>query len=335
MDSRGFYYFDAGSNRWVKMTTSGTSTAQIGQLLCSSSTNSGVLEATELAVGVTVTVPYNNGNGGTYSALHIPATGTITGIFADLPSGTLNNGAGTLTFNITGTPTAAGTAIFDLSVGGQDCGFSIPVQPASSFQETLPVVIDGVTRQMMTHNLGADQTQDPDVPNQAIIGNYYQWGKKNPVATAYTSAPAISGWSTAAAANKAWNSGTEAVPVKTTNDPCPQGFRVLTRNEWVSFNTNSTTSIIGTPWATGQNDGATKYNAAKIFVNNGSTLTFPTAGARYDITGALEYRANIGNYWSSTENGTNAYYLKFYSNSVDPTNSFYRSSGFSVRCISE
>ncbi|UCA61754.1 hypothetical protein KB553_09530 [Chryseobacterium rhizoplanae] len=333
MDAPGFYYFDAGSNRWVKMTTSGTNTAQIGQLLCAQSINSGVLEATEPAAGVDTTIPYNQGNGGTYSGLSIPSTG-VTGLFAQLPSGTLNNGSGTLTFSITGTPSTAGTAVFNLLLGGQDCGFSITVQPASSFPETLPVIINGQTRQMMTHNLGADQTQDPDVPSQAIMGSYYQWGKKNPVATAYTSAAAISGWSTASAADKSWNSGTEAVPVKTSNDPCPDGFRVPTRNEWVSFNTNSTTSIIGT-WVTTANGGDNNFTAARKFVNNGSTLTFPTAGNRLNSTGALVSRAGYGYYWSSTENSTNAYSLYFNSTTINPAFYNNRTYGFSVRCISE
>ncbi|MEF9478765.1 hypothetical protein OWR28_14565 [Chryseobacterium sp. 1B4] len=41
MDSKGFYYFDAGSNRWIKMLSSGTSTAALTQLLCSAATSVG------------------------------------------------------------------------------------------------------------------------------------------------------------------------------------------------------------------------------------------------------------------------------------------------------
>lgn len=43
MDVPGFYYFDAGSNRWVKMISSGTNTAALTQLLCSTPTTIGVL----------------------------------------------------------------------------------------------------------------------------------------------------------------------------------------------------------------------------------------------------------------------------------------------------
>ncbi|MEF9478766.1 hypothetical protein OWR28_14570 [Chryseobacterium sp. 1B4] len=334
MDSPGFYYFDAGSNRWVKMISSGTSTANIGQLLCSSSTNLGVLEANDLAAGVTVTIPYNLGNGGVYSGINIPSSG-VTNLTAVLPSGTLNNGSGTLTFDIIGTPSAAGTAVFDLSLGGQNCGFTIPVQPASSFPDIVPVFINGQNRQMMTHNLGADITLDPNIPNQAIMGNYYQWGKKNPVATAYTSAAAISGWSTAAAANKAWNSGTEAAPVKTINDPCPEGFRVPTKNEWQGFISASIVQPnIGT-WATTASNGTTNFTSAKVFTNNGVIFTFPTAGSRTNSTGALYARGYNGRYWTSTENNANAASFDFAGTTVSTGGSNERSWGFTMRCISE
>jgi hypothetical protein len=42
--------------------------------------------------------------------------------------------------------------------------------------------------------------------------------------------------------------------------------------------------------------------------------------------GALNNRGSFGNYWSSTENGSNAYNL-------NPANNNNRTNGFSVRCI--
>lgn len=57
MDAPGFYYFDAGSNRWVNMISSGTTTAAVSQLLCSSATHSGVLEANEISAAITTSVP--------------------------------------------------------------------------------------------------------------------------------------------------------------------------------------------------------------------------------------------------------------------------------------
>ncbi|MEF9478764.1 hypothetical protein OWR28_14560 [Chryseobacterium sp. 1B4] len=135
------------------------------------------MEATSPASGVSVIVPYNGGNGGVYSELIIPSIG-VTNLTAVLPSGTLNNGSGTLIFNIVGTPSAAGSATFNINLGGENCGFNIPVQANTTFADVLPIIINGQTRQMMTRNLGADPTMDPDVPNQAIMGSYYQWGRK-------------------------------------------------------------------------------------------------------------------------------------------------------------
>jgi len=59
----------------------------------------------------------------------------------------------------------------------------------------------------------------------------------------------------------------------------------------------------------------------------------PAAGNRNNTNGALNNRGNNGNYWSSTENGSNAYNLNFDSSVVNPANNTNRTNGFSVRCI--
>ncbi|MBT2620604.1 fibrobacter succinogenes major paralogous domain-containing protein [Chryseobacterium sp. ISL-6] len=333
MDSRGFYYFDSGTNRWVKISSGGTVTAGVTQLSCSGASNIGVLESGEAAAGINTIIPYTGGNGGVYSGISVPSSG-VTGLTATLSSGTLNNGNGNLDFAITGTPSAAGTAVFTITLAGETCGFTRTVAASSSFPDILPVVINGQTRQMRTYNLGADTSLDPNVPVQAIMGNYYQWGRSTPAATAYVSSGNISGWNTSAAADKAWNSGTEAVPVKTANDPCPAGFRVPTRNEWTAFNASSTSSNIGT-WAVNISGGSSNFGAAKVFVNNGSTLTFPTAGFREKDFGGLNYRAYNSYYWSNTEKDADAYSMYILFGSINTATSMIRKYGFSVRCINQ
>ncbi|MFS4432240.1 FISUMP domain-containing protein [Chryseobacterium sp. S90] len=336
MDAPGFYYFNAGSNRWVKMVSSGTNTAAVTQMLCSSSSDIGVLQSNLPAAGVSTIIPYNGGNGGVFSSIIIPSSG-VTGLQAVLPSGTLNNGSGSLIFNIIGTAATTGTAVFNVTIAGESCGFSRTVQAGGGFSDVVPVIINGETRQMMTRNLGADNSQNPNVPVQSIFGNFYQWGKLNAAATAYRSSAVIAGWSTSAAPNKSWNSGTEAVPVKTSKDPCPAGFRVPTRNEWVGFNAASTNiSNIGT-WATSVTNGASNFTVAKVFINNGSTLTFPVGGQRWYANGELRNRAYAGAYWSSTENPTGGGY-SFTFNETDitiPNSNTARTNGFKVRCISQ
>ncbi|SMO72557.1 major paralogous domain-containing protein [Chryseobacterium rhizoplanae] len=332
IDSKGFYYFDAASNRWVRIISRGSATAALSQLLCSSSTNIGILEATRPASGVSVIVPYNGGNGGVYPALSVPSMG-ITNLNATLYQGNLSVGGGFLVFNITGIPLTTGTAIFNINIAGKDCSFSLQVQPKTKFDDVVNVSINGQIRQIMSRNLGANPTQDPDVPSQAIMGDYFQWGKRNAVATPYTPDVAIAGWSTEGAADKAWNSGTETNPLKTVNDPCPSGFRLPTRNEWVQFNSASTSSTIGT-WATTPTNGPTNFTAAIVFNNNGNTLTLPVSGYRNEASGSLQNRARFGYYWSSTESSTSAYALNFGISAVNAT-AYTRGDGFSIRCISE
>jgi len=101
-------------------TTGGQCPGTISALNCGSASNSGTLTAGTAASGVSSSVPYTGGNGGTYSAQSVSSTG-VTGLTASLAAGTLASGSGSLNYTITGTPGAAGTASFTLSIGGQTC----------------------------------------------------------------------------------------------------------------------------------------------------------------------------------------------------------------------
>lgn len=206
--------------------------------------------------------------------------------------------------------------------------------------QTVSVIINGIVRQMMVYNLGANTEMNPNSPQQGIMGNYYQWGRPDAVATAYTDAGSISGWNATNAPDKSWNTGTEASPVKSLNDPCPDGFRIPTHNEWESFDKLSTSKYnIGT-WAPNGYDGATNFTTAKIYISDGNTITLPAAGTRlYDNNGALLWRAAKGFYWSSTEapfkNSIQAMALSFDQDKIYTAASPVRTSGNSIRCISQ
>jgi hypothetical protein len=108
-----------------------TTTANITALSCSSATFSATPTASSAFTG-TATVPYTGGNGAPYSAGSAIASTGVTGLTATLSAGTLASGAGSVTFAITGTPSAAGTAAFAVTVGGQSCSFSITVSAAGT-----------------------------------------------------------------------------------------------------------------------------------------------------------------------------------------------------------
>lgn len=107
----------------------------ISSLSCNVATYSTTATVNSPYTGI-ATVPYTEGNGVAYTTgTTISSTG-VTGLSATLQSGILANGAGTITFAITGTPSSVGTANFAISVGGQSCNLSLiindigPILPA-------------------------------------------------------------------------------------------------------------------------------------------------------------------------------------------------------------
>ena len=197
-----------------------------------------------------------------------------------------------------------------------------PVSPCGAF------VSAGVYKAFMCHNLGADTSKDPNVPIQAICGNYYQWGVKTEVATAYTPGGPITGWYTGGISGDSWFDSS-----KTLKDPCPDGFRVPTKAQWegVVSSANNTRSNSGS-WF---NDG--NFFTAISFGPNVSTktITLPAVGSRSRTDGSLMQRGSTGSYWTSSIVGGDSWNFFF-----DKTNTYFQSTftrvhGSSVRCISE
>ena len=129
IDAKGYYYFDATQNKWLKFRCgcsddSGTVTT----LDCNGATITGSLTS-GLSASVTASVPYTGGNGRSYSSQTVTSTG-VTGLTATLPAGTLTSSTGNIVYTITGTPSAAGTASFAISLGGQSCTLNITVGAA-------------------------------------------------------------------------------------------------------------------------------------------------------------------------------------------------------------
>ncbi len=295
----------------------------LASLNCAGASVTGSLVSGQAASGVSFSVPYSGGNGGIHSGQTVSSTG-ITGLTATLAAGNFSDGAGTLTYTVSGTPSAGGTATFALSIGGQSCSLNATVLCRAKVDATN-------YKTFLCHNLGAANTSaNPFTPSWELNGGYWQWGRLAQAAAGptgpdagQTNEAAVSGWNTTLAPDGSWSDA-----YKTANDPCPVGYRIPTIAQWDGVRLNNTQSDVGT-WT----NSSTNYSSGKQF---GTELFLPAAGGRDTAGGALGGRGRDGIYWSSTEGPIlYAWYLGLVSLGNYTSSSTARTAGFSVRCIAE
>jgi uncharacterized protein (TIGR02145 family) len=140
-----------------------------------------------------------------------------------------------------------------------------------------------------------------------------------------------------------WNSGTVAAPVKTVNDPCPDGWRVPTATELRAI-FGGTDTTINTDWQVrGQNEF--RWSHTGIMVRpigaTEATLFLPAAGVRAIHSGELANVGTQGLYWSSGGVDDVASWLvpTFWFTHVGPgflqVRDDGRAVGMSVRCVAK
>jgi hypothetical protein len=101
------------------------SVGTLSNLDCNSATLTG-LSCVAANSSLSLSIPYTGGNGGVISQQSI-ASDSVLGLTATIAQSLLNNGSGNITAVITGTPLQSGVALFNFSVGGQTCTFSLNV----------------------------------------------------------------------------------------------------------------------------------------------------------------------------------------------------------------
>ena len=127
--------------------------------------------------------------------------------------------------------------------------------------------------------------------------------------------------------SKLWNSGTDSNPVKTENDPCPEGWRVPTYAELDELNNNYSS------WTTDDNGQSGRwFSGPNLYTASVHQVFFPAAGYRYYNHGDVYNRGCNGYYWSSRPYSYRANYLHFYGSDVI-MNYRVRANGYSVRCV--
>jgi uncharacterized protein (TIGR02145 family) len=310
--------------------------ATLGAINCGSTSITGTLTSGIAASGVSASVPYTGGNGGSYAAQTISSTG-VTGLTATLSLGILANGAGSLTYTITGTPTTSGTASFAITVGVQSCSFTVsvaaaqPQYPSGTVHCTAgaTAVVDVTNpttgKIWMDRNLGATQVATSS-SDASSYGDLYQWGRRadghqcrtSPTTATLSSVdqPAHGNFITINSGNYDWRSPQNVnlwQGVNGVNNPCPSGYRIPTEteinDEFLSW---------------------TQQNSVGAFA---SPLKWTLAGYRLSTDGSLGIVGTDGSYSSSTVSGTYSRGLNFGSNNA--ISDRYRASGYSVRCLKD
>ena len=117
--------------------------------------------------------------------------------------------------------------------------------------------------------------------------------------------------------DKNWNDIVESTG-KTFFDPCPEGWRLPTKDEFSSFSADS--------FVWDSTNSGRKFN----------TNWFPASGYRNRSDGSMTNVGSSGRYWSASPTSESyGYYLYFDSSNVNPSNNNNRANGFSVRCVQE
>ena len=322
------------SVRCIKDSSSITGT--IGSINCTTSTNSGTLTQGTLASGVSSSIPYAGGNGGTHTGQIVTSSG-VTGLTATLAAGTFASGNGTVNYTISGTPITSGTASFALNIGGQTCTLNISVAnnlvaqyPVGSlFCATGPTAIVDVTNPVtgktwMDRNLGASQVATSKTDLLAY-GDLYQWGRGSDghqcrnsttiTTLSISDQPGHGNFILSPNTPNDWRNPQNTnlwQGINGLNNPCPTGYRVPTQIELDNERLS---------WTTNNDVGA--FN---------SQLKFTIAGLRSGSDNSLNNVGWGGTYWTSSVSGNNSLDLDF-GNSTGFFFNGSRSLGMSVRCI--
>ncbi len=205
----------------------------------------------------------------------------------------------------------------------------ISVTQNCDFNPFSTVNIGGI--EWMKYNLGKSRSESEEptfatkLPSECTDdpiktkshGRFYQWdvGKKSWNSTDLS----VSGWS-------GTNPPTQNDSWLESNDPCPAGYRLPTKDEFAILK-SETTQTNGGGWS------ASDYGY-KIFTKGNVKLEFPSVGIRSITDGALIGNGTSGFYWSSSQySSTNGYNMNFSSSGVKSDNYNTKASGRSVRCV--
>lgn len=248
-----------------------------------------------------------------------------------------DNGKGNLIYDIEGVPTKNAAVTFDIVKNNESCRLIISVtdelisrySPESQFcsgniTEITEVQGSYFFTRWMSQNLEASQTAE-NPRDQKAYGGLYQWGRvsdlhqcnnsRTTTSLSATARPNHSDFILAQTVRGNWlndNDTTLWEGIQAPNNPCPNGFRLPTAEEFET-EVNS--------W--GQQDFEGAFN---------SRLKLPLSGYRDALTGDIKEQGLTGYYWTSSTLDDRALCLKIGINTAQII-PLPRTTGACVRCI--
>ena len=295
-----------------------------------------------IAIDASSNVAYSGGNGGFYKGESIPSKGVL-GLIATSQSSSLVVGNGSVTYQISGVPTSAGTASFEITLAGKTCVFSVPVEGIGLTSGYGPNVSDINGNVYKTIYIGNQQWMAENLKTTKFNDGTPLSSITDPVEWYQTSNPGWCYYNNDTTYNvkygKLYNWYVVNSSYNGYKNVCPTGWHVPSNFEWSTLRDY----LGGTSVASGKlkESGYTSWTAPNVDATNSSLFTALPGGARAIVNNAyFAYLGGNGYFWSSTESnngsGIEAYsfYLSAYSG--DTALKYWKmTSGFSVRCLKD
>jgi uncharacterized protein (TIGR02145 family) len=201
----------------------------VSSLNCSSATisaNSTV--AGNPVQGLSISIPYSGGNGGLFGG-NVNSTG-VTGLTAIGRNRCVQDGSGTVTWDVSGVPSAGGNAVFSLYCGSKTCTLSVPVASGTvsdvdgnNYNVT---VIGG--KLWMKENLKVSKYRNGNsIP---LVSADTSWSKLSTGAYAY--------YNNNASNNAVYGKIYNGYAVGDTRGLCPNGWHLPSDAEWKAMETS-------------------------------------------------------------------------------------------------
>jgi uncharacterized protein (TIGR02145 family) len=295
----------------------------IATLDCAGATDNGTLTDGEAASGVNSVISYTGGNGTAHPGQTVASTG-ITDLTATLSSGTFASGAGTLTYNISGTPSGDGTASFAINIGGQTCTLDRIVDAADA---TIPgnATCTGATISATPCSSVSGATINDNV--STTLGTEYNWTGATTSGMANTSTTQaivdiggqcwmrynmnISGgvvYSGGPYVNEGrlytWYAAMNSSSTERAQGKCPTGWHIPSDCEWMYLE-----NTLGMTTTDQQAYGDRTSGDVDVDLlsegeggNNNSGFSALLTGRRWNST--YSYRGSYTSWWSSSSSGS-------------------------------